>query len=542
MRRWKDTSLEGPEKAKNMMKHPGTYTLLLLSLFAMVFFGMCQPGGGGSGGPSGVAAEVNGEEISRLEFRRAYENEAQRMKQRAPENFDPAAFQLAKRVLDQLVDQRLLYFVALDMGIKASEDDVYKQIAQMAEFKDEKGVFSETKFKEILQYYNYTERSFVDEQVRFLTLNKLNQFVMATDYASAKSVELDWRLAETKLDVDFIKIDPAQIAVTPTAADLAKYNDDAGKAKVKDYYDKHPTDYNEPAKVQARHILVAFKGARNASGDGAAREKDAAKKRAEEVLAKVKAAGSNFAALAKEFTDEPSGKARGGDLGKFTRDAMVKEFADAAFALKAGEVSGVVESPFGFHVIRVEGVFPAHNVTLAAATDGIVRNLIERERRPALATERAEKILKTLRENGSVDSLVREFGLKWESTGPFTLGTDSIPQLGSEKAVRDVVSTLRPDARIASKVVENRGVNFVLRLKSRTDADVKSLDADRRKQLAEMAAYYQGYAQMMAMERSLKDSTKSKNKIWFNPDYLALDRPRDRGDVAPGAGETDQGG
>src|SRR6185437_6486926 len=97
------------------------------------------------------------------------------------------------------------------------------------------------------------------------------------------------------------------------------------------------------------------------------RTKDAAKKRAEEILAKVKAPGADFAALAKQYTDEPQGKTSGGDLGFFTRETMDKHFSDAAFALAPGAVSGVVETPFGFHIIKVEQKKPAISTKLADA-------------------------------------------------------------------------------------------------------------------------------------------------------------------------------
>ena len=102
-------------------------------------------------------------------------------------------------------------------------------------------------------------------------------------------------------------------------------------------------------RVTASHVLVAFKGSRRAKPD-ITRSKEEAKKRAEEVRQKLQK-GGDFAALAREFSDDP-GASKGGDLGSFTRTAMVKPFADAAFALKVGDISEVVETDFGFHVIQ----------------------------------------------------------------------------------------------------------------------------------------------------------------------------------------------
>jgi NIMA-interacting peptidyl-prolyl cis-trans isomerase 1 len=106
----------------------------------------------------------------------------------------------------------------------------------------------------------------------------------------------------------------------------------------------------EEPKVAASHVLIQYKGSMRA-GAQITRSKEEAKKLASEVLAKAKK-GQDFAGLAKQYSDEPGAKDRAGNLGKFTRTTMVKPFADAAFALKPGDVSELVETDFGFHVIK----------------------------------------------------------------------------------------------------------------------------------------------------------------------------------------------
>jgi peptidyl-prolyl cis-trans isomerase NIMA-interacting 1 len=106
----------------------------------------------------------------------------------------------------------------------------------------------------------------------------------------------------------------------------------------------------KPEWITAQHVLVAFKGAKNAPAT-VKRTKEEAKKRAEEVAAKAKT-GADFTALVKEYSDDAATIDRLGSVGKFKPDGMVKPFSDAAFALKVDGTSDAVETPFGFHVIK----------------------------------------------------------------------------------------------------------------------------------------------------------------------------------------------
>jgi len=106
----------------------------------------------------------------------------------------------------------------------------------------------------------------------------------------------------------------------------------------------------QPAEIAARHLLVAYKGALRAS-PGIGRSKNEARTRAEEAQKRAMA-GEDFVELVKQYSDEPGAGERGGDLGKFDRQSMVPAFANAAFALKVGEISTVVETQFGYHVIK----------------------------------------------------------------------------------------------------------------------------------------------------------------------------------------------
>ena len=123
------------------------------------------------------------------------------------------------------------------------------------------------------------------------------------------------------------------------------------------YYETHKPEFIVPARARVRHVLIGF---RPGSGPGA---RSAARVKALDVLRRAKA-GEDFETLAKEYSDDRGSAAKGGDLGEITRGQVVKEFGDAAFALRPGELSPVVETQFGFHVIRMEGTTPERLRTL----------------------------------------------------------------------------------------------------------------------------------------------------------------------------------
>jgi hypothetical protein len=139
--------------------------------------------------------------------------------------------------------------------------------------------------------------------------------------------------------------DPPRIAPPPAA--IATHHESADPNAPKPL---SPTELAaEPSEISARHLLVSYKDALRAA-PGIGRSKAEARTRAEEAQKRA-AAGEDFVALVKQYSDEPGAAERGGDLGKFDRQSMVPAFANAAFKLKVGEVSQVVETQFGFHVI-----------------------------------------------------------------------------------------------------------------------------------------------------------------------------------------------
>jgi peptidyl-prolyl cis-trans isomerase D len=531
MLRWKNKIFADLDGQK-LLRNSGAYLLLGLSVIAMTFFGICSPQDNFMTLPSGSAAKVAGEKITAMEFQRAYRNMSERLQSQYQEGFESLRGQIPRYVMTQLIDERVMYQAALRAGIEAQEDDVVQLLRDAKAFQDDKGSFSPDTFKNYLSSRGYTEAAFSEELRRSITVQQFRQFVTDSVYVSKRASALEYRISEAKVDVDYLKIEPSMAKVGVSDEDVKTFLNDAGKARVKDYYESHSSDYNTKEKVKARHILVSFKGARNASGPGALRTKDEAKSRAEDTLKKVKAAGADFAKLASSLTDESAGKSRGGDLGFFVREDMVKEFADAAFALNPGQISGVVESPFGFHVIKVEEKQAAKQTTLEQATNEIARKLIEQEKAPAILQQKADAILTELKAGKTAETDLKNLGLKWQSTGPVNLTAMSLPKVDGDQAMVDAAARLTKVGALADRVFDAGGNKVILRLKSRNDVDESKLDEKKQKELAETAASTAGNAMMTSYEKALRKELK----IWENPDYLNLGQARN------GAGDENVGG
>ena len=243
---------------------------------------------------------------------------------------------------------------------------------------------------------------------------------------------------------------------------MKKFLDDKGLEKVKEYYSKNVSEFHKAKKVKARHILVSFKDAKSAQGKAKDRSKEEAKKRAEAILQKVRESGADFAEIAADETDEPSGKTKGGDLGYFAKEDMAKEFSDAAFNMKLGETSGVVESPFGFHIIKVEGVQEAVDKKLEDETNEIAKKIIEKEKQPEVLAERAGNVLKALKEGKTVNQLIDQYKVKWTTTGDFSLTAKYIPTIGTDTNVRDAVLSLKKSGELYGSVVDVNGDKYIL--------------------------------------------------------------------------------
>ncbi len=256
-------------------------------------------------------ADIKGEKIKKEEVQKELDKMEKIYKQFGQKLNSKQKQKIAKDILDKLIDKKLLLIYAKEGDFKADEAQVKKQLERF-----KKSFKKEEDLQKFLKKHNLTEEKLVS------TLNERG----LKDAIIKKEV------------IDKIKID---------------------EKDVQKYYDEHKKEFLQEAQVKAKHIL--FKTPRvlpkNATEeqkkDYEAKDK-AAKAKAEKLLAEIKKNPKvDFSKLAKEKSEGPSAK-KGGDLGWFTQKRMVKPFADAAFKLKKGEISGLVKTSFGYHIIKVE--------------------------------------------------------------------------------------------------------------------------------------------------------------------------------------------
>jgi len=215
----------------------------------------------------------------------------------------------------------------------------------------------------------------LDEQVKKKGINVTESDVndKLNEIMTEKGMTLDMVKAAVAAQGQTLDQVKAQIKRTMGYEKLlgpAEVND----AEAKAFYDENKEDFNKPEEVKASHILI--KPDPNIADANEAKVK--AKAKADNLLKQVKA-GGDFAALAKANSDCPS-KERGGDLGFFDRSTMVKEFADAAFSMKVGDVSGVVETQFGYHIIKVTDHKDGGLVPFEKAKTDIVKSLQDKKK------------------------------------------------------------------------------------------------------------------------------------------------------------------
>ena len=377
---------------------------------------------------SGALATVDGVKITQQEFDNAVRQQQDRMRQAMGANYDPAMFdkpEIKHSILKGLVNQRLLMTKAQKEGLTVSDAQLAQVIAGINAFQKD-GKFDKQLYKAVLARQNMTPLMFEARVRQELAMRQLTDAYSRNGYASSVVADNLIRLNGQQRVVRIARVSPdafmkqAQVDdaavktyyeknqsefhvpqqarveyVELSAADLLPkihVSDD----DIKRYYEDHKNEYSTQEQRDAAHILISVAPKATPAQIKTARAK------AERILKEAKKAPQKFSELAKKYSEDPASARNGGDLGFFSRGMMVKAFDDAAFSLKPGQISGLVRSQFGFHIIKLLAVKPGSIKPLAQVRDSIVQQLKKRKADDKFA-ELADKFSNTVYEQS--DSL-----------------------------------------------------------------------------------------------------------------------------------------
>jgi len=331
---------------------------------------------------AGDVAEVGGQKISEQEFAEAMRQQQERLRAMLGRNFDPAMFDssaIRMELLEGMISQRLLMQHAVRNHLNVSNETLIETTMSIPAFQAD-GKFSRELYESMLRNERMSPEMFDAALRRDLLVQQLTGAVSDSGMASKAAarqfallraqqreiaehrVQADAQLARVRIAPEavraFYESNPARFLVPEEVRiEYVVLNTDAllaseriGPDEIKAYYESNSSKYGEPEQRRASHILIGSK-----SGAGEL-EKAKARERAAQVLAQIRKSPDSFAGLAKKSSDDPGSASQGGDLGFFARGMMVRPFEDAAFRLKPNQVSDLVESDFGFHIIKITGI------------------------------------------------------------------------------------------------------------------------------------------------------------------------------------------
>lgn len=331
--------------------------------------------------PKRVIAEVNGVELSEYDFKREVAQQKRQFYARFP-NMDLSFMnqQIRQSTLTQMIEEEVLVQSVHDVGMRISDALLAAYIHNITAFQID-GVFSQQQYEQALSYQSMTPTSFEWTIRRMLLTNQIRQGVLRsallTDYDQQQRTRLEKQqrfvsylivpaskfnesviISEAEIDVYYKEhakqyMTAEQVSIEYVELSQAKIanTQSIDEETLKQRYEERKTSFTTTGQWKARHILIEV--GENAT---AVEEEDASQK-AEELLTKIRA-GDSFEDLAKQFSDDVGSGKMGGDLGWFEAGMMVKPFEDGVKALKVGEISELVKSQFGFHIIKLEDVKP----------------------------------------------------------------------------------------------------------------------------------------------------------------------------------------
>jgi peptidyl-prolyl cis-trans isomerase D len=399
--------------------------------------------GSGADAASGdTIAKVEGREITSGEFRRTYQAQLQAYRSAYGANMSEQLLKqlgIEQQILQQMVDERAALAEADRLGIQASDEEVRTRIVTMPAFQENGTFIGDVRYQQLLRMQRppLTPAEFEDNVRNSLTVEKLRASL--TDWLSVPDNELEReyrrRNDKVKLAVVSVTADSVRAQVTASDADVSGYFEahkdtfkipekrkiryllidvDAMRGKtivpaadVERSYNNSIEQYTTPEQVRASHILLKTEG-----------KDDAAVKAKAEALLKLARSGADFADLAKKNSEDTDSAKNGGDLDYFGRGRMVPEFDQAVFAMQAGQISDLVKTQYGYHIIKLVDKKNATTRTLAEVRQQITDQLAY-ERAQAQAADLAQSLEKQISKPADLDKVGKAQGLTPQESGFF---------------------------------------------------------------------------------------------------------------------------
>jgi peptidyl-prolyl cis-trans isomerase D len=380
--------------------------------------------------------------ITVVEARNYYQNMRDRYQSTYGQRFTEEMIKklnLKERAVKELVNRVLLLQEARRLGLKVTEEEVEASIHSNPAFQKD-GLFDKATYVRALQRARLAPKDFEANQKEMLLIHKLQGLILTSVKVSDQEVAEVYRQGFEKINLDMISLNPADfrdVSMTPEELKdyFSKHKDEfkiparvkiryllfnpqdylkqvsVSAKEIEDYYENNKEKFGQPKQVKVRHILIKA-DARDKEGTEKARQ------RAESIREEA-AKGKDFAQLAKQKSEDAGTKDRGGEIGFISKGMVVPEFEQAAFSMKAGEISGVIQTQFGFHILKVDEVREARTQPLEKVK-GQIEVLLKNRQARGIAYDLADQAFDQASKDKSLDKFAEEKKLTVKETPLFS--------------------------------------------------------------------------------------------------------------------------
>ena len=351
-----------------------------------------------------TVARIGKTDILYADVSKLWQEKVQQLLDKGQKVSDAREKELKKEALNEIIEKNLMLGYAKKINVAVSDEEVQQSIMGIQSFQGAKG-FDKQRYLQILNDNRLTPEEFEFQQRQMIILAKVKNFLTASI-----------KMSDDEIKNYFIK---RNRTVSAHYADFS-YSLYTGALKIdedrmKDYYAMHKNTYTKPERVKAAHILIISNGAGLSLN---ATSEEVALKLATERQARAKR-GESFSALAKKYSQDPGSKDKGGELGWFERGKMVPEFESAAFALKPGEISRLVKTQYGYHILKSEGKDAGFEPTYKGSRDLVLKAILK-EDGMKIAYEKAFAFKEALKSGELFDKAALKAGARILNAFSFT--------------------------------------------------------------------------------------------------------------------------